>query len=301
MHKRTVTAVLAGVAATLSIAAPSGAKVFGANGRLVYDGSNGVYIANSDGSQSALLEQYSCCASWSPDGTRIALPFLAPDGVRLTTAIVNPDGSALTMLPLPDPTLNLAGGYWSPDGKRLVVQGWDDGNPSRNGVYTEATDGSGLVRVTTGFDAPADFSPDGSRIVFFRQAQGPRPRYALFVVGVNGGPVRQISPWQLDAGTASWSPNGQWIITDDGLGHLYEVHPDGSGLHVIALRVTSRQFAKTPGWSPDGTKIVFALFTGTSPGTGQEAIYTANADGSDMQSTGLQGDFPDWGAAPTAP
>jgi hypothetical protein len=301
MQKRMAATVVAAVAAVVAIAVPSGAKVFGANGRLIYSSANGEYIANSDGSQNALLEPNTCCASWSPNGSEIAMPWLAPDGVRLTTAIVHPDGSGFTELPLPDSTLNLAGGYWSPDGKRLAVQGWNNMDHSSDGVYTEATDGSGLVRVTTGFDLPADFSPDGRQIVFFRQDLSRHHQFALFVVGVNGGEVDQIGPWQRDAGTASWSPDGQWILTDDAVGHLYEVHPDGTDRHVIPLPLTDRRFAFTPTWSPDGTKIAFALFTATGPRAGQEAIYTANADGSDLQDTGLQGNTPDWGAAPTAP
>jgi hypothetical protein len=44
--------------------------------------------------------------------------------------------------------------------------------------------------------------------------------------------------------------------------------------------VSSFSFAFQPSWSPDGTKFVFALFAQRRPGTGQEGIYTADADGS---------------------
>jgi Tol biopolymer transport system component len=58
-----------------------------------------------------------------------------------------------------------------------------------------------------------------------------------------------------------------------------------------------------PGWSPDGTKIVFALFTRTSPGTAQEGIYTANADGSRVRQVTrapIYDAHPDWGPHPLA-
>jgi Tol biopolymer transport system component len=52
------------------------------------------------------------------------------------------------------------------------------------------------------------------------------------------------------------------------------------------------------GWSPDGQKIVFLLFTQTALGTGHEGIATANADGSDVQQVTNSQTFdhqPDWG------
>jgi Tol biopolymer transport system component len=288
---------------------PATAEVAGPNGRILYGNNTGVFVANPDGSRNRLLEPNTCCASWSPDGSLIALAASTNDG-RITTAIVRPDGSGYTALPLPDSTLNLgpaSGDSWSPDGKRLALQGWDNMDPnSRGGVYTvSATNGSGLERVTSNpygsSDCPGDYSPDGTRIVFFRQDPNRHNRIALFVVGVNGGPVKQISGWQRDQGTASWSPDGQWILTDDAQGGLYVVHPDGTGRHQIPLAISGRAFAFTPSWSPDGKKIIFGLFTATGTGTGQEAIYTANADGTDVQSTGLQGDTPDWGPYPIAP
>jgi Tol biopolymer transport system component len=55
-----------------------------------------------------------------------------------------------------------------------------------------------------------------------------------------------------------------------------------------------------PGWSPDGTKIVFTRAT-KSPGT-PSSIYTVNADGSGLfQVTNARGDSqPDWGPHPLA-
>jgi Tol biopolymer transport system component len=153
--------------------------------------------------------------------------------------------------------------------------------------------------VTSGYDLPEDFSPDGSMIVFnrFRPADG---RSANFVVGVRGGPVRQITGWQADQSTASWSPDGKWILTDNAQGALYVVHPDGTGFHFIPLHLRAGEFAFTPGWSPDGTKIIFGLYTGA----GHEGIYTATANGTGLQrvtNDTLWDDIPDWGTNPVVP
>jgi hypothetical protein len=44
-------------------------------------------------------------------------------------------------------------------------------------------------------------------------------------------------------------------------------------------------------------KIVFSMFIADRRRDGSEAIYTMNADGSGLTSTGLGGDAADWGAA----
>jgi hypothetical protein len=54
-------------------------------------------------------------------------------------------------------------------------------------------------------------------------------------------------------------------------------------------------------YSPDGKQIVFFLFTQKAPGTGQEEIATANADGSEVQQVTNSPTFdlqPDWGPHP---
>jgi Tol biopolymer transport system component len=305
VRKLILVGLVAGTLAAL-IAMPATAKVPGSNGRIVYNTSTGVHIANADGSNNQLLQPNTCCASWSPDGSLIALAAGTNDG-RITTATVAPDGSGYTLMPLPDPTLNLGPGSpdsWAPDGKRFVLQGWDNTDASRNGVYTISTDGTGLVRVTSNpygsNDVPEDISPDGTQIVFSREDPNRSDRFANFVVGVNGGAVHQISGWQSSLDSASWSPDGQWILTDNGRGGLYVAHPDGTGRHEIPLDVGTRKFAFTPSWSPDGKKIIFGLAT-VSHRTGNFAIYTANADGTDLQSTGLQGGTPDWGPSPATP
>jgi len=193
----------------------------------------------------------------------------------LTAATFNPDGSGYTILPIDDPTLNVALGVWSPNGARLAGEGWDDADATRNGMYTRrASDGGGLFRVTSnpfggGHDIPGDYSPDGSRIAFVRTNNFRKSgNAAVFVVNIDGSGLRQITPWGT-GGSPSWSPDGQWILFD-GRGFLFVVHPDGR-------------------------RIVFGMYLSS---IGQNDIFTAGADGTDVvqvTNTPEDEDAPDWG------
>jgi Tol biopolymer transport system component len=271
------------------------------NGQIAFnrgEGNGAVLIADPDGSNAQQILSNSCCPHWSPDGSKIsALAFT--DLGTLTAATLNPDGSGYAILPIDDPTLNVALGVWSPDGALLAGEGWDDGNSTRNGIYTRrASDGGGLLRVTAnpfgGHDIPGDYSPDGSRVVFFRDNPlRKRGNGAAFVVNTDGSGLRQLTPWGM-GGSPSWSPDGQWILFD-ARGFLFVVHPDGSGQKQIYLHAGSRYYAYEPRWSPDGRRIVFGMYLSS---IGQNDIFTAGADGTDLvqvTNTPDNESAPDWG------
>jgi Tol biopolymer transport system component len=71
----------------------------------------------------------------------------------------------------------------------------------------------------------------------------------------------------------------------------------------LPIDTTGFRFPFGPSWSPDGTRISFGLITETSPGTGQEGIFTAKADGTDVRQVTDSPTFDedaDWGPHPLA-
>jgi TolB protein len=157
-----------------------------------------------------------------------------------------------------DPSLNLGCGDVSPDGRSIVLEAFT-ADRSQNGIYlVRASDGGGLRVVSE--SAPGEsigdpiFSPDGTRIAFFRTKAGVSPQGAgaIFVVDVDGSNLRRITPWGGAFLDQSWSAEGQWIIYQRPCGVLRMVHPDGSEPHDVPLTLPLGSGAQNPSWSPDG-------------------------------------------------
>jgi Tol biopolymer transport system component len=331
-------AVAFGAAMGAVFAPLAAAKYPGTNGLIAFtradETGTHVFVADPDGTHPRQLPPDDADgAVWSPGGDRIVVTICCPSGPP-HPATINADGTGFKLLSVPD--LPADGAVicraWSPDASRLLCQFQRDTDHSLDGIYVlHAFDGAVLRRLTVnpypptgnfgGGDIPGDYSPDGTQFVFMRAKPGAGPipdrnqSGALFIENADGTGLRQITPYGLanshDNGMARWSPDGSNILFA-GIharfngGTLYTVRTNGTGLRAVPLSTGgTNATAFTPGWSPDGAKIIFSLFTATGPGTGQEGIYTANADGSHLsQVTPNEAaffDFADWGTHPVNP
>ncbi len=320
---RPIIGALVSFLAVVALATPAAANPVGPNGQIVFARFDPLledtllYTVNPDGShERQVLPLPVQCPRWSPDGTRIVTCGFPPSGA---TTIINPDDGSYRTLPMPDPDhLFTACPLMSPDGSRLACGGFGEDrfenptDPSLNGIYTIRTsDGADLTRMTSnpgGEDRPGDYSPNGKRLVIARFDENGDP-VGLYVTKTNGTHLRPITPpGTIVTSDGDWSPQGNAIVfsrrvSADRRQSLWIVHSDGSDLreiHVEGQPPCGRPIAEpgsrscfNPRWSPDGTKIVFNVF---SDATG-ENVYTANADGTGVTQVTHGGDDegPDWG------
>jgi TolB protein len=193
--------------------------------------------------QPAALEPLLAFAYEPPVGrTKIGVMSHDGSGLRWVT-----DGSAHAEMPA-----------WSPDGMTLALsyQGVPNRNPQ---LYTVSVAGGTPAAVPIGDlsgRAPS-WSPDGRSIAF-------DDFHELWIVGRDGGGLRQLAPHEGESGVPSWSPDGQWVAftsmrndhgDDDASRKLYVVRADGTGLRRLAAEVPSAIVYHA--WSPDGKRIVF--------------------------------------------
>ena len=266
---------------------------------------------------------------WSPDGTRLLFTRYAgtetDESHRLYT--VSSDGGGLTPLS-PD----VAGhgdvvegfddnGVFSPDGAQIafiyahghVAQGGSHGIPvgsdqlEFSSVVVMDVDGSNRNELTHDAAYSGDlggvaWSPDGKQLVYSRwnsAAADPPNGRALFIIDVDGGDQRQLTPWETGAsGAPDWSAATDRIVfrkvadEEAGVGNFFTIRPDGTSLTQIT-DFTDTVISHKVGFSSDGLWLVFAK---TPPG-GRNTVFVQNTEGSDLQpvTNGAQTDSsPDW-------
>ena len=235
----------------------------------------------------------------------VECPRLSPDGRQILFAfgVVNVDGTNRRIFPGSFEGATLGCSTWSPDGRRVAIEGFRDTDRSVNGIFlADADDGGDVVRLTTNGhdsnDIPGDWSPDGKHIAFLR-GTGP-DQGELWVVDVADGAVRRLT--KVGVGSpGSWSPDGQWIASVVGR-DIGMVHPDGTGYRSIKVPIKLPNTVGGPEFSPDGTRFVFSMDLPESDRGDNGDIYTMKIDGTDLvQITNTPHDdeyFVDWGVDP---
>lgn len=171
----------------------------------------------------------------SPDGSMLAYILLGEDGnTQLWVSRV--DGSDRRLLSANGPTTPAANASpdWSPDGQRIA---WATGAPGALRIAVIRADGSGRQVVSSGVaggsDIDAEWSPDGTRLVFVRS-----PAIAqsdLIVLTLATGVERSLGLFSRNRHPA-WAPDGKTIVFASTLGQydgdyeLYSIQPDGTAL-----------------------------------------------------------------------
>ena len=205
--------------------------------------------------------------AWSADGTRVIFscgtPWIPGFDVSGGLCIVNADGSGTqTFLKAPK-GMNDDGPQVSPDGSRIAFErAFDtpDGGTLRVAIFVMNADGSNARRVTPwslrGGDHP-DWSPDGKRILFTSNIDGPSNvssnKYTVNPDGTGLHALTRARGGLTQWMSSSYSPDGKWITLARRSGgdnaSVYVMRADGT--HVRRV-FHSSAWNSAPDWGSAG-------------------------------------------------
>jgi Ca2+-binding RTX toxin-like protein len=187
------------------LAVPADSRISADGTRIAYVTNDGVYVANTDGSEAGLVFPGARGPSWSPDGTRLAVLVLSIGASTIAT--VGSDGSARITVATAGTGLSAPSDpAWSPDGRQIAfVRGGD-----LTVVDPDGTHGR-LLTMPPGnvIDAP-EWSPDGARVAFVRGRPGLPPE--IWTIDREGRDARFVTFGLRPA----WSSNGRTIAYVNG-------------------------------------------------------------------------------------
>ncbi len=296
-----------------------------------------VYMLASDGSGRTLVSAPPAGGDYhhptvSPDGTRILFDRMLGDfGDRIM--VVNTDGSGLRDIThgCTDHACGDDHPAWSPSGTRIAFErftgvfhrgGYCCAHASI-GIWIANADGTHPHQLTqlqpgSGWEDHApSFSPDGRRLLFMRDGDGPRTnRSSIWTIAVNGTHPRLVYRLPYDrpggGGNARWSPDGSRILFSDNclyescrpvpafVPQVFTIRPDGTDLH----QLTHGTGGTHPAWSPDGHWIVLLRPvdnpTTACPWGPRHELYVMKANGTAIRRITTSANVcdpgqPDWG------
>jgi WD40 repeat protein len=158
-------------------------------------------------------------------------------------------------------------------------------------LWTMAPDGSDpriLPGMTPSVEQETVWSPDGSRIAFLSNRDGPT-NVQLFVMNADGSSQKRRSDVGLVKSGLSWAPDGESVVVASSIAggggwDLFVARLDDSPI----VRLETADAELYPDWSPDGEEILYSsgastleldLWAMRKDGTGPRLIYDSPGTG----------------------
>lgn len=243
--------------------ARNGAILYGADDNDIYrlDPVGGAATALIAGSTKDSLPRL------SPDGTKFlflrdAAPDAATDGKTATIMVAAADGTSVR--PLTGRLDSIVDVTWSHDGTRVAVSSYVGGTSTLQ-LFPVAGQSQPLVIETGGTEMNfLAFRPGDREVAFLWVKDGVN---GLYAVGVDGRGLRTIVP--RDAGRAVLSPDGTKIaysVWDGSIGtvHVADVATGRDTIPAFDPPSGGGVIDEISGWSPDGSRLLFVRFRGSS-------------------------------------
>lgn len=233
---------------------------------LVVTGTNGLTVADADGSNGKLVLQdakkQASGTMWSPDGEWIAFGYGAffegPNPTPTRLMLIHPDGTGLRALTSPDE--NSASPTWSPDGKLLAYR-YAKGARRGLAILNVATGESRLLDTGSELTTFPTWSPRGDWISFTSLRDG---NYDVYLIHPDGTGLKRLTDAPGNDAHSSFSPDGEWIafatarggFKDESIltplnfqpyGEIAVIRPDGSDLRVLTDNASEEG---APAWVP---------------------------------------------------
>ncbi len=172
-------------------------------------------------------------ASWSPDGTRVAVSI--DQNGNADIFLLSPQGELIRRL-THHSGIDVSPA-WSPDGRQLAFCSSRSGSPQ---IYVMDIETGQSKRITfqSAYNTDPAWSPKGDRIAYTARSGG----FRVMWVDPNGGEAAHIARGEHP----SWSPDGRYLVVTR-RGRLYLVSRDGQSIQQLT---GGKGNDTSPAWSP---------------------------------------------------
>jgi len=182
-----------------------------------------------------------CAASWSPDGTHLAVSF--GDAENGGIYVMSADGQHSDRLTDGSTTVDTRP-IWSPDGKSVAYVAYPKGETSAGdgGVFVISADGTGKKRVTEEDVYYVRWSLD-STMLLLQAVNGVR------LIDRDGKKQVNLSAGLRNTKNSIFTPDGKGVMfcsNEQGAWNIYSVGLDGKGQKLLTGRTNSDNFCMSP-------------------------------------------------------